>query len=206
MKGVTTAPFSFSLTIFSLAIVALFSLESEKAFAQEAIPCGPPGAYVMVGETSDQLLSDCGEPSNVQQYDQPNPNKGEKVVWYYVANALLDTNQEPMDQMSQGARYSVEFIDGKVNLIYSNYSYSGPYESYAFCGPVPPNARQEVKRGDTMEEVRNRCGDPSFTDVKDAGTPQPPPRVIKYTYTFDPTVPSTIVTVANGVVSSISYE
>lgn len=186
-------------------ILFICLLFSPLTWAIQAIPCGPPGAYINIGETADQLMADCGEPTSTEQYDQPTPNKGEKVRWYYIANALEDNNQTPISGLSQGARYSVEFIDGKVNLIYSPASSSGPYESYSFCGPVP-QARQEVKRGNTMEEVRNRCGDPSFTEVINEGTPQPPTRVIKYTYTFDPTVPSTVVTVANGVVSDVKVE
>lgn len=176
------------------------------ALADEAVPCGPPGAYVTLGESVEQLVAECGEASSMQQYDQPGPNVGEKVKWYYVANALEDTDQGSMNGVTLGARFEVDFIDGKVDLIYSNASSSGPYESYGFCGKASPNARQQVKRGDTMEVVRNRCGDPSFTKVESSGVPQAPVRVIVYTYTFDPTVPSTIVTVSNNVVTDVKLE
>ena len=53
------------------------------------------------------------------------------------------------------------------------------------------------------ELYSDECGDPTFTEVVDKGTPQDPVEVTQYTYQFDPSVPSTVVTIKGGVVTDI---
>ena len=119
-------------------------------FADNFVPCGPPGAYISVGETQQQVLDSCGQPTNSSVANEASPNAGEKVRWYYTANLLQGENQPTPIAITQGARYIIQFIDGKVDVIYST---EQVYEAYDFCGPVP-QARREVKRGDDMGTVQ----------------------------------------------------
>lgn len=180
-------------------IVLLSSLSvAPTLLAGEALPCGTAGAYVSVGESQQDVLNECGQPTSINQ-SQETRTTGKTVRWYYAANLLEGTNESPIIAASQSARYIVEFVDGKVNHIYSD---DQIYDEYTFCGPVP-QSRGEVDRGDSMDKVRANCGDPTFTNVMSEGQAQARVQITEYIYQFDPTVPALVVTLENGIVTQL---
>jgi hypothetical protein len=184
---------------FCKSACLLSLLISSQVFADTSAPCGTPGEYVDVGDTLQQMLDKCGQPTSSSEQEVPGPLQGQKVRWYYVLNLMLSNPGDVPLYMSQEARYIVEFVDGKVNLIYAA---DETLDSYTSCGMLPQD-RGQVKRGMTMDQVKETCGAPSFTDVIDSGTDAPAETITHYTYQFDPTVPPVIATVSEGVVTSI---
>lgn len=160
-------------------------------------PCGPPGEYIDVGDTDADVIARCGQPTMAQKSIN-NVTSGRTERWYYTMNALEGTNQKPIIGATDTARYVVEFIDEKVNLIYSG---DTTFDTYENCG-ISQYSRGEIQSGYTKKQVVNTCGEPNFTRIISQGTTTEVP-IVTLTYQFDPTSPSTVVTIENGIVTNV---
>jgi opacity protein-like surface antigen len=169
------------------------------SFADSFAPCGN-NEYAYVGDTQAQILGKCGQPYNIKEFSNNPDNTIEKIRWVYTQNLYINNSSGIALGVNQGARYSVEFVNNKVNTIYVEGEAKTEYD---YCGSVP-GVRRIIKQGETMDRVRSQCGNPTLVNKTNEKTDAPPVQVVEYIYQFDPSVPAVIVHIENGVVTAIN--
>lgn len=162
------------------------------AQADTFAPCGT-GQYVHVGDSVNTMLANCGKPVNSTQILDDSTATVEKISWAYARNTMITSSSGIGINVSQGARFIVVFIEGKVDAIYVG---DKTVTEYSGCG-------RSISQGFTMDEVRSKCGNPMMINKAEGKTNKLPQQITVYQYQFDPSVAPINISVINGAVAQI---
>lgn len=139
--------------------------------------CPTNFSQITVGDTIEQVTKICGKP-NKQETKEVKP-EGPQEWSYYVSQTVSMGNLTP----AQGTLKTQVTFDNTGKAI--NMSVNGVgVGATAICGTM-------IQLGDTMEKVKNACGEPSFINKQNANLPAtqvPSTKVTTFFYNSTPPV------------------
>lgn len=136
---------------------SLFIPLSGFSYSQTSYYCANTNSYVNLGDSIDQVTQNCGEPTQTKMDNSVTSASLPVEQWSYQAPFVVTAGKvQYVSRPNFRIPLIINFSDNKVVRIYDQENEAK--ESY-FCNPLVP-----VKIGDTKEDVRNLCSNPTLVE------------------------------------------
>ena len=174
------------------------------AHAVDSFYCPENHGYIHLGMTDEQVMSACGQPSDIQQSKQSATIKVPVTQLIYtvlnqgaVYEGLDSTYQMwSLPSGSKGVTLQVNIMGDKVTGISMNGSSSN---AMSVCGDTP------IQIGDSVDAVYSACGSPSTSNQTYINQDIPgKAKPVVWTYSMGPYQASFHLTFLNGILQSIN--
>lgn len=181
-----------------LLLYLMSSMMPITLFGAQSLYCPQNHGTIRVGMTPDQVIAACGQPSSMQESDQPVYRKVpvQQLIFNNQGTATAFYGPWTIPTRATGSRLEVDVIDNKVKAIRMN---GGEMNSFSICEGVP------IQINDPVAKVYNACGSPSLvnnTFINTAIQSNDQPKI--WIYQTTPYQPPIVLTFIDGKLQSIN--